>query len=213
VRFVLAGAGHLAGVINPPGRNKYQYWTGAKPSDDDLDAWLSQAQERPGSWWPDWLAWLKQHGIAEVPARRPGDGNLPIIEDAPGSYVKMTLGNHPAPHAADRAPDSGDEIGAARMAEFTQIISAAPAPVPALLRRPSAPKAVADAPVSFADVRPDGDAATQQSTIMPGDGDALSDARMAEFTQIIAERPPPMERAGAAAGRRKARQFPAGLCG
>ena len=59
VRFVLAGSGHIAGVVNPPAKQKYQYWTGAKPSGADLDKWLAKAKEHPGSWWPDWLAWLK----------------------------------------------------------------------------------------------------------------------------------------------------------
>jgi polyhydroxyalkanoate synthase len=89
VRFVLAGSGHIAGVVNPPSKNKYQYWTGPKPQGDDLEAWLAQAEEHPGSWWPDWLAWLKQHDPAEAKARRPGGGKLKPIEDAPGSYVKM----------------------------------------------------------------------------------------------------------------------------
>jgi polyhydroxyalkanoate synthase subunit PhaC len=89
VRFVLAGSGHIAGVINPPGKIKYQFWAGEKPKGDDVEAWLGKAKEHPGSWWPDWLAWLKQHDAAEVPARKPGGGKLKPIEDAPGSYVKV----------------------------------------------------------------------------------------------------------------------------
>jgi polyhydroxyalkanoate synthase subunit PhaC len=89
VRFVLAGSGHIAGVVNPPDKNKYQHWTGSKPKDADLDAWLAKAKEHPGSWWPDWLAWLKKLDGTEVDARTPGDGALPAIEDAPGSYVKV----------------------------------------------------------------------------------------------------------------------------
>jgi polyhydroxyalkanoate synthase len=89
VRFVLAGSGHIAGVVNPPYKTKYQYWTGAKPQGDDVDAWLAKAEEHPGSWWPDWLKWLKHHAPAEVPARKPGGGKLKAIEDAPGSYVKV----------------------------------------------------------------------------------------------------------------------------
>ena len=88
VRFVLAGSGHIAGVVNPPQKIKYQHWIGPKPSGDDLERWLSQATEHPGSWWPDWLAWLKQQEAAEVPARQPGGGVLTPIEDAPGRYVK-----------------------------------------------------------------------------------------------------------------------------
>jgi polyhydroxyalkanoate synthase len=89
VRFVLAGSGHIAGVINPPHKIKYQYWTGEKPQGDDLNAWLANAKEHPGSWWPDWQKWLRQHDPAEVPARKPGGGKLKAIEDAPGSYVKV----------------------------------------------------------------------------------------------------------------------------
>ena len=89
VRFVLAGSGHIAGVINPPDKNKYQYWTGAKPRSANLEGWLAKAKEHPGSWWPDWLAWLKKQDRAQAPARVPGDGKLKPIEDAPGSYVKV----------------------------------------------------------------------------------------------------------------------------
>ena len=89
VKFVLAGSGHIAGVINPPARQKYQYWTGAKPTSANLERWLAKATEHPGSWWPDWLAWVKAHDAAQVPARIPGGGKIEPIEDAPGSYVKM----------------------------------------------------------------------------------------------------------------------------
>ena len=90
VRFVLAGSGHIAGVINPPDRQKYQYWDGPRPAADaDLGDWMANAKEHPGSWWPDWLAWLKKHGREEVPARVPGTGNLKALEDAPGSFVKV----------------------------------------------------------------------------------------------------------------------------
>ena len=89
MRFVLSGSGHIAGVVNPPGKQKYQYWTGPKPAGDDVDKWLAKATEHAGSWWPDWMQWLKGHGDAEVPARQPGSGKLKAIEDAPGSYVKV----------------------------------------------------------------------------------------------------------------------------
>jgi polyhydroxyalkanoate synthase len=90
VRFVLAGSGHIAGVINPPGKQKYQYWVGPKPTADaDMDDWIAKAKEHPGSWWPDWLAWLKKQGSEEVPSRVPGTGKLKALEDAPGSFVKV----------------------------------------------------------------------------------------------------------------------------
>jgi polyhydroxyalkanoate synthase len=90
VRFVLAGSGHIAGVVNPPAAGKYQYWTceGVKES---LDAFVADAKETKGSWWPDWSAWIAGQTPAMVPAtraRRPGKGKLKAIEDAPGRYVK-----------------------------------------------------------------------------------------------------------------------------
>jgi polyhydroxyalkanoate synthase len=89
VRYVMAGSGHIAGVVNPPSKQKYQYWTGPRPRSANLDGWLKKAKEHPGSWWPDWLAWLQRLDPTEVPARMPGDGALTPIEDAPGSYVKV----------------------------------------------------------------------------------------------------------------------------
>jgi polyhydroxyalkanoate synthase len=89
VKFVLAGSGHIAGVINPPDRQKYQYWTGPKPTSANLERWLAKATEHAGSWWPDWLAWIKAHDAAQVPARIVGAGCIEPIEDAPGSYVKV----------------------------------------------------------------------------------------------------------------------------
>src|SRR5580658_4773950 len=69
VRFVMAGSGHIAGVINPPDKKKYQYWSGPRPRNADLDGWLAKAKEYPGSWWPDWLIWLTKQNPTEVPAR------------------------------------------------------------------------------------------------------------------------------------------------
>ncbi len=90
VRFVLAGSGHIAGVINPPANGKYQYWTCDAPA-ASLDAFVSEARETKGSWWPDWIAWIRSHGddaVATKGARKPGKGKLRGIEDAPGSYVR-----------------------------------------------------------------------------------------------------------------------------
>jgi polyhydroxyalkanoate synthase subunit PhaC len=90
VKFVLAGSGHIAGVVNPPAKAKYQYWTGDKPEGSDVDAWLKTATEHSGSWWPDWLDWLKRQNAKMVPARQiDGGGKLEPLEDAPGSYVKV----------------------------------------------------------------------------------------------------------------------------
>jgi polyhydroxyalkanoate synthase len=88
IRFILAGSGHIAGVINPPAAKKYQYWT-----NDDLpeavEDWLAGAAEHPGSWWPDWDRWLSQRSGPKVPARKPGDGKLRPLGNAPGSYVRV----------------------------------------------------------------------------------------------------------------------------
>jgi poly[(R)-3-hydroxyalkanoate] polymerase subunit PhaC len=89
VKYVLAGSGHIAGVVNPPSKPKYQYWTGEKPKGSSVENWLKKAKEHPGSWWPDWLKWLKSHDAKTVPARKIGGGKLKPSEDAPGSYVKV----------------------------------------------------------------------------------------------------------------------------
>ena len=88
VEFVLAGSGHIAGVVNPPNpkRTKYQFWTNKKPA-DTLEEWIAAAKETPGSWWPHWAKWLARHSGKRIPAREPG-AVLGIIEDAPGSYVR-----------------------------------------------------------------------------------------------------------------------------
>jgi polyhydroxyalkanoate synthase subunit PhaC len=88
VRYVLAGSGHIAGVINPPAKPKYGYWTGGPPV-GNIEGWLEKAREHAGSWWPDWLVWIKAQDATEVPAREPGGGKYAPIEDAPGSYVRV----------------------------------------------------------------------------------------------------------------------------
>ncbi|MCC2981426.1 PHA/PHB synthase family protein [Sphingomonas sp. IC4-52] len=90
IEFVLAGSGHIAGVVNPPSAGKYQYWTNTAPV-ASFTEFVSGATETKGSWWPHWLAWLRRQGGATVPAdgaRVPGAGALPALEDAPGSYVR-----------------------------------------------------------------------------------------------------------------------------
>jgi polyhydroxyalkanoate synthase len=90
VKFVLSGSGHIAGPINPPAANKYFFWTNPKQVADP-DEWLKDAKQTEGSWWPDWCKWLSKNSGEKIPARVPGTGKLPVIEDAPGSYVKMRL--------------------------------------------------------------------------------------------------------------------------
>ena len=89
VRFVLAMSGHIAGVVNPPSANKYGYFTGELAATPD--AWLEAAAAHDGSWWPDWDAWVSEHDGGEAAPREPGDGALPVIEDAPGRYVKVRI--------------------------------------------------------------------------------------------------------------------------
>ena len=85
-RFVLAASGHIAGVVNAPEGGKYSHWlnTDLPP---DPEAWLAGATEMSGSWWLDWQRWITALDNTQVPARIPGDGRLPALEDAPGSYV------------------------------------------------------------------------------------------------------------------------------
>lgn len=87
-RFVLAASGHIAGVVNPPESGKYSHWVGAELP-PEAEAWFHGATELAGSWWPDWQRWILSQDRAEVPARKPGDGGLSPIEDAPGAYVKV----------------------------------------------------------------------------------------------------------------------------
>ena len=87
VKFVLSASGHIAGVVNPPG-SKYGHWENDN-NPPTPEEWLAGATETPDSWWPAWQQWVGKYAGGEVPARQPGDGKLPPIEDAPGSYVKV----------------------------------------------------------------------------------------------------------------------------
>ncbi|MDB5734202.1 MAG: phbC [Alphaproteobacteria bacterium] len=87
-RFILAGSGHIAGVINPPAAKKYQYWTNDKKA-ADMETWRAGAKEQAGSWWPDWDTWLSKLSGEKIRARQPGDGKLKVLGDAPGTYVKV----------------------------------------------------------------------------------------------------------------------------
>jgi polyhydroxyalkanoate synthase len=86
VEYVLAGSGHIAGVVNPPAKAKYQFWTGGRPQ-GELDAWIAAATEHPGTWWPHWFSWLERQAPKRVAARVPGGGKLEPLCDAPGTYV------------------------------------------------------------------------------------------------------------------------------
>jgi polyhydroxyalkanoate synthase len=95
VRFVLAGSGHIAGVVNPPYKEKYMHWAGGDNTDgpsirnyETLESWIADAKEVPGSWWPDFNQWLSDKAGEQVPAREPGATDFPPIEEAPGHYVR-----------------------------------------------------------------------------------------------------------------------------
>jgi len=90
VKFTLGGSGHIAGVVNPPAKNKYCYWTNPKAGKlpANPDAWLKNSVRYEGSWWPDWHRWLANKGGAKVEASAVGSDRYKPIEDAPGSYVK-----------------------------------------------------------------------------------------------------------------------------
>ncbi|HWA92308.1 MAG TPA: class I poly(R)-hydroxyalkanoic acid synthase [Rhizomicrobium sp.] len=103
VRFIIAGSGHIAGVINPPSAKKYQYWTNehagaqtdgkiAGPYPATVEEWQAGTVEHPGSWWGDWDRWLSKISGKKVAARTPGDGKLKVLGDAPGSYVQVKAG-------------------------------------------------------------------------------------------------------------------------
>ena len=92
VNFCLAGSGHIAGVVNPPDKNKYGYWTNNK-NPATADEWFDSATQHEGSWWPEWLKWLKKYSGDQIAARKPGDGKLKVIEAAPGSYAALKIGS------------------------------------------------------------------------------------------------------------------------
>jgi polyhydroxyalkanoate synthase len=85
VTYVMGGSGHIAGVINPANKPKYQYWTGGPPK-GEFEDWVAKAKETPGSWWPHWLQWLVEQAPEKVKARKPG-GKYKTLCDAPGTFV------------------------------------------------------------------------------------------------------------------------------
>jgi polyhydroxyalkanoate synthase len=89
VTFVLTGSGHIAGVINPPARNRYQYWTGPASKGGGFEPWFTKAKEHTGSWWPHWQKWIEALDDTRVKARSIGGGKIKPAEAAPGSYVRV----------------------------------------------------------------------------------------------------------------------------
>ncbi|OJY06067.1 MAG: class I poly(R)-hydroxyalkanoic acid synthase [Rhizobiales bacterium 62-17] len=88
MRYVMAGSGHIAGVVNPPNKPKYQFWTGG-PVQGAFEDWVTKATETAGSWWLDWVNWITTQAPEKVEARAPGEGALPALRDAPGEYVRV----------------------------------------------------------------------------------------------------------------------------
>ncbi len=90
VKYVLAGSGHIAGVVNPPSANKYGFWLNNDMPEDSSD-WFKGAQKSEGSWWTDWQDWISKSKPKKVNCRTPGEGDIAIIEAAPGSYVSQSI--------------------------------------------------------------------------------------------------------------------------
>ncbi|MEM7542683.1 MAG: alpha/beta fold hydrolase, partial [Pseudomonadota bacterium] len=91
VQFILSKAGHIAGIVNPPGDKAYDHFIGGRPRDSDATEWLDAAQPKSGSWWATWADWVAPFRGEQVAARHPGDGGLSVIEAAPGSYATKRI--------------------------------------------------------------------------------------------------------------------------
>lgn len=89
VRFLLGQSGHIAGIINPPAKGKYGYWTRTGELPESADEWLKGAERKDGSWWPEWMKWFKQYSGKKIPARATGAESCAPLEDAPGTYVRL----------------------------------------------------------------------------------------------------------------------------
>lgn len=87
--FILSESGHIAGIVNPPSKQKYGHYLSEGPLDDP-DAWKARSAEFRGSWWPHWGNWLAKRSGPMVPARAPGDSAHPPLAAAPGTYVTAT---------------------------------------------------------------------------------------------------------------------------
>lgn len=119
-RFILGGSGHIAGVINPPEAEKYDYRViDGLPSDPN--DWAENAEKNPGSWWPEWQRWIAPMGGEQVAARKPGTGKYKVLEDAPGSFVKARIGEKlkeiqvsPAPEKPAAAANKGKKVANTR---------------------------------------------------------------------------------------------------
>lgn len=110
VRFILGGSGHIAGIVNPPAANKYNYRV-SNELPESADTWLANTQVNAGSWWPEWDSWVRALANNEqVDARQPGAGKLAAIENAPGTYVKCRLGEPTPVLEPTVLPDSASPL-------------------------------------------------------------------------------------------------------
>ena len=91
-RFIMAQSGHIAGIVNPPSKNKYGHYINSDLNQSPED-WLKQATFVSGSWWEDWGAWLVVHSGLQKPARSLGSKTFKPISDAPGTYVRVRTGS------------------------------------------------------------------------------------------------------------------------
>jgi polyhydroxyalkanoate synthase len=85
---VLAQSGHIAGIVNPPVKNKYGYWVSDTDPGPDLDAWRAGTEAHEGSWWPDWVNWLSKRSGKKIDAAASFPESTPRLEPAPGRYVR-----------------------------------------------------------------------------------------------------------------------------
>jgi hypothetical protein len=159
VKFILGGSGHIAGIVNPPAANKYHYWVSDKIA-PSADEWLANAQRNAGSWWPAWGEWISQFGGEKVAARKPGDGKLNVIEDAPGSYAKLRL---------DQQPAGAAQTAVLPPAAETKAAPATPSVTPAE-EPPAPPPAPATTEVKAASVTPAPEHAPMQAQAKGGNG-------------------------------------------
>jgi polyhydroxyalkanoate synthase len=90
-QFVVGASGHIAGVINAPAKNKRSFWSNEKPAKSAAE-WMEKSTEQAGSWWPSWAAFLQKHAGKQVKPRAYGNADYPVIESAPGRYVKAKAG-------------------------------------------------------------------------------------------------------------------------
>ncbi|MEN9501788.1 MAG: class poly(R)-hydroxyalkanoic acid synthase [Pseudomonadota bacterium] len=154
VRFILGGSGHIAGIINPPAANKYGYRLGTELPENP-DEWLAKAQNNAGSWWPEWDRWVRSlSNNEEVPARVPGQGNLAVIEDAPGTYVKSKLGEPTPVLPATELPALPAAIEAEVVAEPAVEVSAEAAVETPVEAAPTETPAEASAAVATTETAP-----------------------------------------------------------